>query len=79
MFDEYHLDPTWGEEDVMDYEYKHKKKLFGNLNFIALLVKNKMLNKNVPYFVFDGLLNRASSGKGENKVNTYEGACKFLT
>lgn len=62
----------------MDYEYKYKKKLFGNLNFIAFLVKSRMINQQVPFYVFDGLLDNATSGKGENKVNTYEGACKFL-
>ena len=78
LFKEYHLDPTWNEDDIMDYEYKHKKKLFGNLNFIALLVKNKMINQKVPFYVFGDLLKDASQHKGQNKLNTYEGACKFL-
>lgn len=78
IFEEYKLDPAWNEDDIMDYEYKYKKKLFGNLNFIAFLVKNKMINQKVPYYVFDDLLLKASAGQGDNKVNTFEGACKFL-
>lgn len=62
----------------MDYEYKYKKKLFGNLNFIAFLVRNKMINQKVPFYVFSDLLSNASQGRGDNRLNTYEGACKFL-
>jgi hypothetical protein len=65
----------------MDYEYKHKKKLFGNLNFIALLIKNKMILEKVIFFVFSDLLSSAGKelgSKSMNKLNTFEGACKFL-
>ncbi len=79
IFDEYKIDPKWNEEDIMDYEHKHKKKLFGNLNFIAALVKNKMLNKKVPFYVLESLLEKScTKQQGENKLNTFEGTCKFL-
>lgn len=45
----------------MDYETKHKKKVFGNLNFIALLIKNKMINKKISFHVLNEILKKANS------------------
>ena len=45
----------------MDYETKHKKKVYGNLNFIALLIKNKMINRKISFYVLNKILENAKS------------------
>lgn len=69
------------EDDIMDYETKHKKKVYGNLDFIALLIKNKMINWKISFYVLNKILENAKSSnknEGQRKLNIYEGACKFL-
>jgi len=60
LFEGYSIDHLTNEDDIMDYETKHKKKVFGNLNFIALLIKNKMINKKISFHVLNEILKRAN-------------------
>lgn len=53
--------------------------MFGNLNFIAHLTRNKMINLKIAQYILDRLLEQESSDKSANTLNTYEGACKFLS
>jgi len=65
----------------MDFENKKKKKIYGNLNFIGLLIKSKMINKQIAFHVLETTLKNSSADDHVSKVkklNTYEGACKFL-
>ena len=41
LFKEYHLDPTWNEDDIMDYEYKHKKKYLEILSSLLYLLRTR--------------------------------------
>lgn len=81
LFEGYSIDHLKTEDDIMDYETKHKKKVYGNLNFIALLIKNKMINRKISFYVLNKILENAKStnkNEGQRKLNIYEGACKFL-
>lgn len=65
----------------MDYENKKKKKIYGNLNFIGLLIKSKMINKQIAFYVLENTLKNSVADDHVSKIkklNTYEGACKFL-
>jgi len=70
------VDQTLPEEDIMDMEFKFKRRLFGNLNFIGKLVEKKMISLSIPVSILKRLLDYPNL-KGSN-LNTLEGACKFL-
>ena len=62
--------------DKSDNEFKYKKRLFGNLKFIAELFKKKLVVKTVPLYVLRLLLGM----EADTKCNdfTIEGACTFI-
>lgn len=64
------------EGDRDDYEYRYKKRLFGNLKLIAELYKKKVVGRQVAVYVLKTLL-----GMEQHKYNefTIEGACTFIT
>lgn len=60
----------------MDMEFRYKKRLFGNLNFIGRLVEKKMISYAIPVTILKKLL--SYKNKKDSNLNTLEGACKFL-
>jgi hypothetical protein len=65
------------ELDLEDFKYRYKKRLFGNLNFIAELYKKKLIGTNIPILVFKLLLGLGDGNKNKNDF-TIEGACTML-
>lgn len=65
------------EIDRDDAEYKYKKRLKGNLNFIAELFKKKIVSKPVPMYVLQILLGMYEDETAFNNF-TLDGACMFL-
>ncbi|CAI2377618.1 unnamed protein product [Moneuplotes crassus] len=78
FFEEMKIDDV-KEEDREEFTYKYKKRLFGNLTFIAELYKKKLVGINVPIVVLRTLLGQTDEEFGQ-KANefTVEGACTFL-
>ena len=65
------------ESDREEFEYKYKKRLFGNLKFIAELYKKKLISKSICLHVLANLLGKTQLMKSNEF--TIEGACTFLT
>lgn len=65
-----------GDKD--DFEYRYKKRLLGNLKFIAELYKKKLIGAAVPLYVLSHLLAINSTGLTLNNF-TIEGACTFIS
>ena len=65
------------ELDKEDFEYRYKKRLFGNLKFIAELYKKKLVGPGVALHVLGNLLGLSEPFNYNNF--TIEGACTFLT
>lgn len=59
LFQAYSVDHLTTEEDIMDFETKQKKKIYGNLSFIALLIIHKMINKKISFYVLNKILENA--------------------
>lgn len=66
------------EEDKEEFEYRYKKRLFGNLKFIAELYKKKLVGPGVALFVMGHLLGFSGESKTYNDF-TIEGACTFIS
>ena len=64
------------EEDKEDFTFRYKKRLFGNLKFIAELFKKRLTSSNIPLIVLEKLL--GISNKEIMNDFTIEGACTFL-
>lgn len=47
----------------MDYETKYKKKIYGNLTFIGLLIKNSMINRKISFYILETILEKAIETK----------------
>ena len=63
------------ELDKQDFEYRYKKRLFGNLKFIAELFKKRLVSSNIPLIVMNQLCGITSKEVNEF---TIEGACTLL-
>lgn len=64
------------EEDKEDFEYRYKKRLFGNLKFIAELYKKKLVGPAVALYVLRKLLGLIDYKQNEFMI---EGACTFMS
>ena len=58
-----------------DFTYRYKKRLTGNLKFIAELYKKKLISANIPMIVLTTLLGGANV---KHNDLTIEGACTFF-
>lgn len=65
----------WNKEDLEDFTYRYKKRLTGNLKFIAELYKKKLISANIPMIVLTTLLGGANV---KHNDLTIEGACTFF-
>lgn len=65
------------KEDRDDYIYKYKKRLFGNLKFIAELYNKGLLSTGVAFYVVGVLTGRVAGYKFNDF--TIEGSCTFLS
>jgi hypothetical protein len=65
------------EIDKADFEFRYKRRLFGNLKFIAELFKKKIVSRPVPLYVLSHLLG-IYGDEGSYNDFTIEGACTFV-
>ena len=65
------------EDDKMEKQAVHKKRLMGNLKFAAEMIKNSIIMKKTAFHIMDGLLN-TTIDDDNLRVTIFEGACKFL-
>jgi hypothetical protein len=80
VLDEFSHDKSFDDiptEDRDDYIYKYKKRLFGNLKFIAELYNKNLLSVRIAFYVLE-ILTGMREGYKFNDF-TVEGACTFLT